>query len=74
MLLYAKEVVILLNMFSNFKSKHILKGAIVQTERKQGKLTCESNPLEGPNIKRLKQTKRLKCVFSTTSNLRFATM
>ena len=74
MLLYEKEIVILLNMFSNFKSKHTLKGAIVQIQRKQGKLTCESNLLEGPNIKKLKQTKRLKCVFSTTSNLRFTTM
>ena len=63
-------------MFLNFKSKHIIRGAIVQIERKQGKLTCESNPSEDPSIKKqkLKQTKRLKCVFSTTSNLRFVTM
>ena len=62
-------------MFLNFKSKHI-KGAISQIERKQGKLTCESNPSKDPNIKKqkLKQTERLKCVSSTTSNLRFATM
>ena len=76
MLLYEREVVILINMFLDFKSKHIIKGAIAQIERKQGKLSCESNPSEDPNIKKekLKQTKRLKCVFSATSNLRFVTM
>ena len=73
MLLHKRELVILLNMFLNFKSKHIIKGAITQIDRKQGKLTCESNPSEDPNIKKqeLKQTKRPKCVFSTTSNLIF---
>ena len=66
MLLYEREVVILLNMFLDFKSKHIIKGAIAQIERKQDKLTCESNLSEDPNIKKekLKQTKRLKCVFN----------
>ena len=49
MLLYEREVVILLNIFLNFKSKHIVKGAISQIERKQGKLTCESNPSEDLN-------------------------
>ena len=34
MLLYQREVVILLNMFLNFKSKHFIKGAIAQIERK----------------------------------------
>ena len=41
---YEREVVILLNIALNFKSKHIIKGAIAQIERKLGKLTCESNP------------------------------
>ena len=64
-------LLILLNMFLNLKSKHIIKGAITQIEREQGKLTCESNPSEDPHIKKqkLKQSKRLKCVFSTTRNL-----
>ena len=76
MQLYEREVVILLNIVLNFKSKHIIKGAIAQIERKLGKLTCESNPSEYPNTKKqkLKQTKRFRCVFSTTSNLRFVTM
>ena len=50
MQLYEREVVILLNIVLNFKSKHIIKGAIAQIERKLGKLTCESNPSENPNI------------------------
>ena len=41
MLLYEREVVIKLNLFLNFESKIIFKGAIAQIERKQGKLTCE---------------------------------
>ena len=41
-------------MFLDFKSKHIIKGAVGQTERKQGKLTCESNPSEDSNIKKNK--------------------
>ena len=75
MLLYEREVVILLNMFLNFKSKIIISEKL-HIDRKQGKLTYESNPSEDPNIKKqkLKQTKRLKCVFFTTSNLRFVVM
>ena len=42
MQLYEREVVILLNIVLNFKSKHIIKGAIVQIETKLGKLSCES--------------------------------
>ena len=49
MQLYEREV-ILLNAVLNFKSKHIIKGAIAQIERKLGKLTCESNLSEDPNI------------------------
>ena len=49
MQLYEREVVILLNIVLNFKSKHIIKGAIAQIERKLGKLTCESNLSEDPN-------------------------
>ena len=41
--LYEREVLILLNIVLNFKSKHIIKRAIVQIERKLGKLTCELN-------------------------------
>ena len=35
-----------LNMFLNCKAKHVIKGAIPEIEKKQKKLTCESNPLE----------------------------
>ena len=50
MQLYEREVVILLNIVLNFKSKHIIKGAIAQIERKLRKLTCESRLSENPNI------------------------
>ena len=50
MQLYEREVVILLNIVLNFKSKHIIKGAIAQIEAKLGKLSCESNLSEDPNI------------------------
>ena len=49
MQLYKREVVILLNIVLNFKSKHIIKGAIAQIERKVGKLKCESNLSKDPN-------------------------
>ena len=60
-------------MFINPNSKHVIKVAMAQIKRKEGKLTCESNPSEDPNIKKekLKQSKRIKYVFFTTSNLRF---
>ena len=35
-----------LNMFLNCKSKHVIKGAIPEIEKKQNKLTGESNPSE----------------------------
>ena len=44
MQLYETEVVILLNIVLNFKSKHMIKDAIAHIERKLGKLTYESNP------------------------------
>ena len=43
---------ILLNIFLNLKSKHIIKCGIAQIEKKQDKLTCESFPLENSNIKK----------------------
>ena len=48
MLSYKIEVRNFLNLCLNFKSEHIIKGAIVQIEKKQGKLPCESIPLENP--------------------------
>ena len=48
MQLYKGEVVILLNIVLNFKSKHIIKGAISQIGKKLGK--PESNLWEDPNI------------------------
>ena len=50
MQLYEREVEILLNIVLSFKSKHIIKGAIVQIKTKLGKLSCESNFSEDPNI------------------------
>ena len=50
MQLYEREVVILLNIVLHFKSKQIIKGAIGQTERKLGNLSCESNLSEDSNI------------------------
>ena len=47
--LYEREVLILLNLVLNFKSKHIIKRAIVQIERKLGKFTCELNLSEDQN-------------------------
>ena len=38
---YETEVVILPNAVLNFKSKHIIKDAIAQIEKKLGKLTYE---------------------------------
>ena len=35
-----------LNIFLNSKSKHVIKGAIPEIEKKQNKLTCKSNPLK----------------------------
>ena len=48
MQLYEREVVILLNIVLNFKLKHIIKGAVVEIERKLDELTCESNLSEDP--------------------------
>ena len=50
MQLYEREVVILLNIVLNFKSKHIIKSAIAQIKMKLGKISCESNLSEDPNI------------------------
>ena len=63
-------------MILNLKSKHIIKGAIAQIEKKQGKITCVSDPLKDPNIKKpkLNQSKRIKYVFSTTSDIKFVTI
>ena len=63
-------------MFLNLKSKHITEGSIAHIEKKQGKLTCESNFLENPNIKKQKfsQSERIKYVFSTASSFRFVTI
>ena len=49
MQLSEREVVILQNIVLNFKSKHIIEGAIAQIERELGKLTCASSLSEDPN-------------------------
>ena len=43
---------ILQNTLLSLESKYIIKGAIVQIEKKQGKLTCKSIPSENPNIRK----------------------
>ena len=45
---------ILLKIVLDFKSKHVIKGAIAQIKRKLGKFTSESNLSEDPNIKKQK--------------------
>ena len=35
-----------LNIFLNSKSKHVIKGAIPEIEKKQNELICKSNPSE----------------------------
>ena len=46
---------ILLNIFIELKSKHIIKGAIAHIEKKQGKFLDESISPEIPSIKKTKQ-------------------
>ena len=50
MQLSEREAVISLNIILNFKSKHIIKGPIVQIDRNLGKPTFESNLSEESNI------------------------
>ena len=61
------------NIFLNVKSKNINKSAIAQVEKKPGKLTCEPISSKNSNMKKqkLNQIKRVKCIISTTINLRF---
>ena len=60
------------NMFLNLKLKNINKSAIAQVEKKPGKLTCESISSKNSNMKKqkLNQVKRVKCIISTTINLK----
>ena len=51
-----------LNIFLNCKSKHVIKGAAPEIEKKQNKLTCESNHLAKYELNitnKLKQKKYL---------------
>ena len=41
-------------MLLSLKSKYIIKGAIAQMEKKQGKLIYASNPSENHNIQKQK--------------------
>lgn len=61
------------NMFLNLKLKNINKSAIAQVEKKPRKLTCESISSKNSNMKKqkLNQIKRVKCIISTTINLKF---
>ena len=43
---YIREVMNFLNMFLNHKSKHAIKGATPEIEKKQDEFICESNPSE----------------------------
>ena len=40
----------LVNIFLDFKTKHIMKGAIPEIKKKWGNHTCEIIPSEKPNI------------------------
>ena len=50
-----------LNIFLNCQSQHVIKGTIPEIEKKQNKLTCESNPLKKceQNINKIKPKKVL---------------
>ena len=61
---------IFLNEFLNLKSKHIIKGAIGQIEKKQGKITCESNPSEDCNMKKQKLDQTFPVINSVDIALR----
>ena len=41
-----REVMNVFNIFLNSKSKHVIKGAIPEIEKKQNELTYVSNPSE----------------------------
>ena len=43
---YIKELMNFLNIFLDCESLHVIKGSIPEIEKKQNKLTCESNPSE----------------------------
>ena len=53
-------------MFCSLKSKYVIKGAIAQIEKKQGKITYVSIPSENPNIKKTK-IKQKQNFFGETS-------
>ena len=40
------------NMIFDFKTKHVIKGALPEIKKKKDKLTCETNPSEKPSIKK----------------------
>ena len=61
-----------MNMFLNLKSNYLIKYAIPDIEKKQGKLSCESIPWENSNIKSKNATKtkeHLTVKFSITQSL-----
>ena len=67
---YERENMISLYMFLNLKSKHITKGSIAHIEKKQGKLTCESNFLGNPNIKKQKFSQSERIFYSKQFQIR----
>ena len=56
---YIKELINFLNIFLDCESLHVIKGSIPEIEKKQNKLTCESNPSEKceENVNKIKQKK-----------------
>ena len=47
-------------MIFDFKTTHVIKGALPDIKKKKDKLTCETSPSEKPSIKKqtFKQRKR----------------
>ena len=41
-----------LNLFVNFKSKHVINGSVSNIEEKKYKLTCQSVPSENINMRK----------------------
>ena len=39
-------------MIFDLKTKHVIKGTLLEIKRKKDKRTCETNPSEKPSIKK----------------------
>ena len=59
---------IFLIIFLNIKSKHIIKGAIAQIEKKLGKTSYESNPSENLDMRKQKLNQTFSVINSAEYN------